>query len=320
MADELQVTIKKEPVEGLDLETRILELCKNSPDGVDDATIIADMPQFDAKQRVQAINRLLSTARIDLLKSGNKLVYKLKDPSSVSLAKGSDNQEKVVYQIIKEAGNRGIWIRDIRYQSNLLLTQVNKILKSLESKKVIKAVKSVAASKKKVYMLYELEPDSSVTGGAWYSDQDFESEFVEVLNQQCFKFLSERAANARETLSAPLMQRNASFAPSTDVWKYISELGISKVKLAVDDIETILDTLIYDGKVERSIVAAPGSSEGSSSSSGKNTKLYRAVKPLIQPTGLMRMPCGTCPVFDRCSEGAVISPTNCVYMKEWLEY
>jgi hypothetical protein len=48
------------------------------------------------------------------------------------------------------------------------------------------------ASKKKVYMLYDVEPAQSVTGGAWYSDQDFESEFVEVLNQQCFKFLEQR--------------------------------------------------------------------------------------------------------------------------------
>ena len=41
----------------------------------------------------------------------------------------------------------GIWIRDIRFKCNLLLTQVNKILKNLESKKLIKAVKSVAVSK-----------------------------------------------------------------------------------------------------------------------------------------------------------------------------
>ncbi len=41
-------------------------------------------------------------------------------------------------------------------------------------------------------MLYNLEPDRSVTGGAWYSDQDFESEFVEVLNQQCYKFLEQK--------------------------------------------------------------------------------------------------------------------------------
>lgn len=41
---------------------------------------------------------------------------------------------------------KGIWIRDIRFKCNLLLTQVNKILKNLETKKLIKAVKSVAVS------------------------------------------------------------------------------------------------------------------------------------------------------------------------------
>ena len=43
-------------------------------------------------------------------------------------------------------------------------------------------------------MLFNLEPDRSVTGGAWYSDQDFESEFVEVLNQQCYKFLQQKVS------------------------------------------------------------------------------------------------------------------------------
>ena len=37
-------------------------------------------------------------------------------------------------------------------------------MKSLEGKKLIKSVKSVNATKKKVYMLYDLEPDRSVTG------------------------------------------------------------------------------------------------------------------------------------------------------------
>ena len=148
-----------------------------------------------------------------------------------SKMKGSDNQEKLVYQIIEDAGNKGIWSRDIRYKSNLPLTEINKILKNLESKKLIKAVKSVAASKKKVYMLYNLQPDRSVTGGAWYSDQDFESEFVEVLNQQCFKFLQSKAEAARESKQNPMIQRNSSFASSHEVWKYICELGISKVSI-----------------------------------------------------------------------------------------
>ncbi|XP_052765997.1 DNA-directed RNA polymerase III subunit RPC6-like [Mya arenaria] len=303
--------VKQEPVLDTDQETRILLLCHQNPDGVTDAKIQEDMPQFDVRQRVTAINRLLSTGRIDLMKSASgKLIYKLKDTSGGDPVKGGDQQEKVVYQIIKDAGNKGIWIRDIRFKSNLLLTQVNKILKNLESKKLIKAVKSVAASKKKVYMLYNLEPDRTVTGGAWYSDQDFESEFVEVLNQQCYKFLVQKAEASRRTKDDPIAQLNGSYASSQDVWKFISELGISKVQLSVEDIETILDTLIYDGKCERSIVAGAGE--------GDQTRLYRSVKPLIQSTGLMRMPCGSCPVIKNCHEGGVVSPTTCVYMKEWL--
>ncbi|KAG8544163.1 hypothetical protein GDO81_020823 [Engystomops pustulosus] len=241
----------------------------------------------------------------------------MKDAQTASKMKGSDNQEKLVYQIIEDAGNKGIWSRDIRYKSNLPLTEINKILKNMESKKLIKAVKSVAASKKKVYMLYNVQPDRSVTGGAWYSDQDFESEFVEVLNQQCFKFLQTKAEAARDSKQNPMIQRNSSFASSHEVWKYICELGISKVELSMEDIETILNTLIYDGKVEMTIIAAK---EGTVGSVDGQMKLYRAVNPIIQPAGLARTPCGLCPVFHDCHEGGEISPSNCIYMTEWLEY
>ncbi|KAM7394846.1 hypothetical protein PAMP_021626 [Pampus punctatissimus] len=173
------------------------------------------------------------------------------------------------------------------------------------------------ASKKKVYMLYNLQPDRSVTGGAWYSDQDFESEFVEVLNQQCFKFLQSKAEAARDSKQSPMVQRNSSFATSHEVWKYICELGISKVDLSMDDIETILNTLIYDGKVEMTVIAAK---EGTVGSVDGQMKLYRGVNPVIQPTGLVKTPCGLCPVFDDCHEGGEISPSNCIYMSEWLDF
>lgn len=61
----------------------------------------------------------------------------------------------------------------------------------------------------------------------------------------------------------------------------------------MEDIETILNTLIYDGKVEMTIIAAK---EGTVGSVDGRLKLYRAVNPIIQPTGLVRAPCGLCPV------------------------
>lgn len=49
-------------------------------------------------------------------------------------------------------------------------------------------------------MLYNLEPDRSITGGAWYSENEFESEFVEILNVQCYRILQQKAEQAKVTL------------------------------------------------------------------------------------------------------------------------
>lgn len=61
----------------------------------------------------------------------------------------------------------------------------------------------------------------------------------------------------------------------------------------MDDIETILNTLIYDGKVEMTVIAAK---EGTVGSVDGQVKLYRGVNAVIPPTGLIRTPCGLCPV------------------------
>ncbi|KAK2160254.1 hypothetical protein LSH36_137g04046 [Paralvinella palmiformis] len=84
----------------------------------------------------------------------------------------------------------------------------------------------------------------------------------------------------------------------------------------MEDIETILDTLVYDGKVEKTITA---SANTSSERGADQVWLYRTLTPLIPPTGLMRMPCGVCPIFNECCDDGIVSPTKCIYMKEWLD-
>ncbi len=114
---------------------------------------------------------------------------------SYSKTKGFEKEEKLVYQIIEDSSNKGIWIREIRYKSNLPNKQISKVLKTLESKKLIKSVKSISAARKRVYMLYDLSPDESLTGGAWYSnEQEFETEFVDILNMKCNQYLQQKAS------------------------------------------------------------------------------------------------------------------------------
>ena len=54
------------------------------------------------------------------------------------------------------------------------------------------------AAKKKVYMLFNLQPDRSITGGSWYSDNEFESELVDLLNHQCFEMLQQQTEIAQQ--------------------------------------------------------------------------------------------------------------------------
>lgn len=80
-------------------------------------------------------------------------------------------------------------------------------------------------------MLYGLDPHRSLTGGAWYSDQDFESEFVTILNQQCFKYLSDKRQQAQANVDdvGPKAKMAIALTTLDDLWKYICNLGISKV-------------------------------------------------------------------------------------------
>jgi len=319
----------------VDIEKSIMELCKQSPEGISDGSLQSGLPlNISSQQRLAALNRLLSLGKIDLVRSSHSgLLYRLKDMDALNATKDSDMDEKLIYSIIKDANNKGIWIRDIARKTNLKTTVLNKALKSLESKKLIKSVSSVSASKKKVYMLFNLDPDRSLTGGAWYSGKDFESEFVEILNDQCYKYLCEKKMNVSKSMD-PLSRKNAATATTKELREYIKNLGISKVELGLDDIETILNTLVFDGKAERSLALGQSSASGSD-----KVYLYRAVNQLLPSfdehgkcvdgnlstsgicgTNFVRVPCGICPVIDQCHDDGPISPRTCVYMKEWLEF
>lgn len=62
------VVIKQEAVDAVDLEERVVHLCKENPKGITDQLISQDMPNIPPQQRVTAINRLLSMVCLYKLK------------------------------------------------------------------------------------------------------------------------------------------------------------------------------------------------------------------------------------------------------------
>lgn len=292
-----------------DYKRQIMQLAQSKPPGITNDDIKAAIPEYIQEIMLEAANQLVHEQQLEVFVKGvgKTLVYKYKDPAKrTSVSSGIvGTEEVIVHEIIAESGNMGIWLRDIRIKSQLG-TQINRVLKSLETKKIIKAIKAVNASKKKVYMLYNVEPNPEVTGGAWYQDSDFEAEFVDVLNQQCLRYLQMRREAAKKLKEGPIAMHMKTLCTVKEVQRFISELGISKISLDEHDLETILKTVIYDGKAQR-ILQADGS------------YLYKSVEPLLLPEGLVQSPCGICPVISNCSDVGSITPKTCAYMRDWLE-
>lgn len=310
--------IKQEILDPNEVESKILSMLNDTNDGISSQMILENMPQCNIKNVVDGLNLLLSKKYPIVIskKSNGELVYKLQ-ATAIAGPKGADHEEKLVYQIIEESGNKGIWNKHIQEKSKIIIKILDKILKNLEAKKLIKKVVSVTASRRRIYMLYDLEPDQSLTGGTWYSDQRFDSEYVDLINQCCLKFLENKREMSSLLKVDILSQRSASYMSSHEILKLVTDSNISKVQLTIKDIESILETLVFDGKVEKRITISD-QSNSSASSSNSSLSMYRIINATISSTGLMRIPCGRCPLIMECKEGGIISPSTCVYMDEWL--
>lgn len=128
------------PAELTPTEQSFLALCRQHPEGLYDEMLTG----MSLKEKADVINGLSRKSLITFVRQSNgHIAYQEVKPADVHRMATLNPDEKLVYLLIKQADNKGIWTRDIRSRSVLQHSQVTKILKVLESKKVVKSVKSV---------------------------------------------------------------------------------------------------------------------------------------------------------------------------------
>lgn len=272
---------------------KLLDLCRAHPDGLPQKVLDEEIPDLELLS--QALNWLLSKQKLVVFTQGDNIVYKEQSTEVAVKFKGLTSEDMLVYQSIEAAANQGIWTADLKRRTNLQQPQINKALKNLEGRSLVKAVKTVTNKNRKVYMLFELTPSREVTGGAWYTEQDYDAEFVDVVKQQCLQFITKQGLADLEAIADA-----------------IRKSGITQVELGLEEFKQIMDTLVLDGDVEETMGGATYSSE---------TVCYRVAKSRIPETSaLTNIPCGICPVLHECSPGGLISPETCVYFNDWLSF
>lgn len=295
---------------------------------------------------------------MELLQDGSgKIFYKIVSADKVEKLRGLSPADVLIYQLVEKSGNQGIWIKDLRRKSNLSALEIPKILKELQKRKLIKCEKSIAATNKKVYMLYEIEPAREVSGGAWYDKTtgEFDTEYMAALEGMIMHYAekkwrakeSERDRIARGSLSPSLAGETGLAAPD-ELESYLKETGAFKTVPSAEEIGKICQGLVYEGRLERLeddgaqwLKEERGGGAGSSSAAAAASSshddesrplamrkrkreevsyVYRFVRAGAFQSSFQAIPCATCPVAKNCHEGNPISPQSCEYLTQWLQF
>jgi len=185
------------------------------------------------------LNNLLDLKRLNLYTRDGNLLYKLVEEETAAKFEGLGDQQILVYQVCEKAGSRGVWTRDIKTATNIPQHTLTKTLKLLEQRNLIKSVRSVVSKSKKLYMLYDIVPAKEITGGPWYTDQEFDQAFVDDLT----------ATILHDCKGNQQLDRKG-------ILDKLSGRAIEQSTLSLDELDTLLQTLVYDKQLE-SIKTAP---------------------------------------------------------------
>ena len=265
----------------------------NNGSGVSTQTLKEAFPGDDYARCAGAINELLQENRLELLKEAGSadLTYRLRAAEAAERLGDLTNEQLLVLQTVERAENAGVWLRDIKNATSMQQQTLNKALKVLEARKLVKTVKSVQQKTKKLYMAYDLTPTREVSGGPWYTDQEFDHEFVDGIKRFVVKFVTEKQHCTLEDIHAALAKSR-----------------ISTVPLEIGDVRLVVDTLLCDARLEQLHLRT---------AAGRSVH-FKIAKPAVDVAWVAAIPCGACP-WPRCAVDGRHTPATCQYLEKWLD-
>lgn len=260
--------------------------------------------QVEKSRRMAALNTLYSEKRIrmDVNPTTSLLTYEL--------IVEEQSPEDLVLAAITEFGTKGSWIRDIRKKVGFNNEKILKnALKGLESKKLIRPVKSI--SNRKLYILANLQPDESVTGGACYESGAIRDDIVKNLKSTCFQYFYDlyeqsykSAMSSLHSIDNETVQLEEIYASAADVFAHLRGAGVRNAAFAdinLSDVEHILSILSYECKLNKM--------------TGLGKTRYRYNPYNRDKTDMFYVPCMICPLYKDCKPGSVaIGPEKCQYL------
>ena len=233
-----------------------------------------------------------------------------------------------MFSYVESAGQEGIWTKAIKLRAGLHVSVVTKCIKTLETGKYIKQIKTIRFPNRKTYMLYDLNVSENVTGGPFYDKENAEIDvdFVQVMAEWAERYIIGRSwyhtsiphsvnRNTKDPRAKVSRDRSNNMLPMppgytgyptiAEITRDLNKSGLSNTLMKEAEMQQLIDILCWDGRIEKA-----WSGQG-----------YRAVRQLDRSEsdiGLAESPCGRCPNLDICHDDGPVNTKSCVYFPDWL--
>lgn len=217
---------------------RLLDFIKTYENGVTEEQILVMNPTLNKESLVKILNNLIKNNNITVYKNGTTIYYK-------AIINASNDYESLIINLISQSGTEGLWIKEIREKTNMPQSLVLKMLNIMENKRIIKSVKNIK-NNRKVYVLFDVIPSDDVTGGFWFNDNDVDIECVENVSKIVYNYI-EKKTKTNEENAMIKYSKNPSLS---EITVFVNTLNFLNEKVKEEDCRTLINTLVYDGKVE----------------------------------------------------------------------
>lgn len=201
---------------------------------------------------------LINKKLVKLVKQGEELKFQAVTLLEATKITQMNDDEAMIYSYIEASAREGIWTKTIKAKTNLHQHVVVRCLKSLESQRYIKSIKSVKHPTRKIYMLYNLQPSIEVTGGPWFTDSELDTEFIDSLLTVIWRFVASKSyptafqppTTSTNPVQASFPANHTAFVSLDSIMEFITSNKITNIDLAINDIRSLCDVLIYEDKLE----------------------------------------------------------------------
>jgi DNA-directed RNA polymerase III subunit RPC6 len=291
------------------LQEQMLELLKKNPDGINQSHMIKSVDGASYELIGMTLNSLIQQNRIIVSESDGETIFKYRSEREAAKFRDLTYEDHNIYEMIITTGNNGISSGELKQRTKYNTQILNKILKKLEKKCLVKSLKPVNSKcNKKFWLSYDIEPSQEITGGIWCSNQVFDKDLISTITDKCLHYVQREKITSRK-----------------EILIYIKSTGLVKNELKEEDLQKIINLLIFDDKIE---VIFP---DISYASCNKLTVLLKKNDPILnslkyktsgnyQVKSVMnQVPCTYCPVFRECQIENLINPKDCEHMLRYLK-